>query len=74
MSKFFKDRLQKLENQSKIDPLDHLTPEWRQKIIDAAYDDGMTDEEKAAVDEEIRLDCATKREANRRLKPKQRKR
>ena len=53
---------------------DDISETQRANIINAAYDDGMTDEEKAAVDAAILLDCATKREANRRLKPKQRKR
>ena len=67
-----RDRLTRLE--LKRQDFDDIPEEQREKIINAAYDDGMTDEEKRAVDEQILLDCATKREANRRLKPKQRKR
>ena len=68
-----KDRVTKLEICSRHN-WDDISETQRANIINAAYDDGMTDEEKAAVDAAILLDCATKREANRRLKPKQRKR
>ena len=68
-----KDRISKLEICRKYN-WDDISETQRQNIINAAYDEGMTDEEKRAVDEQILLDCATKREANRLLKPKQRKR
>lgn len=53
------DRLSRLESKR---PTDYFTPEHRQAIIDAAFDEpNMAEAEKAAVVEQIRLEAEERR-------------
>ena len=67
-----RDRVTKLEICRKHN-WDDISETQRQKIIAAAYADCETAEDRRQVDEQIRLD-RIKREANRVIKPKHRRR